>query len=108
MAPPCLQLGEGQTEHRQPGVLPDHPGGVAPGVHDGVGPEATGEARLSKSSLLLAEVQRRYVGGGALYLYPVVKGNTHQQMEREDGGHPDQLPLPVPGWSVALLPSLEL
>ena len=53
--PPCLQLGEGQAEHRQPGVLPDLPGGVAPGVHDGDGPEATGETRLSKSQLLLAE-----------------------------------------------------
>ena len=104
--PPCLQLGEGQAEHRQPGVLPDLLGGIAPGVPDGEGPEATGEARLSKSSLLIAEIQRRYVGGGVLYL--VVEGNTHQQMEREGGGHLDQLPLPVPGRGVAFLPSLEL
>ena len=103
-----LQLRQGQAEDRQPGLPPDHPGGIAPGVHHRVGPEATCEAGLSKSSLLLAEVQRRYVGGGVLYLYLVVKGNTHQQMEREGGGHLDQLPLPVPGRGVALLPSLEL
>ena len=62
-----------------------------------------------KQKLVIISWSSAWIQGGvALHFYPVVKGNTHQQMEREDGGHPDQLPLPVPGRGVALLPSLEL